>query len=589
MLPVLVPGYSLGPAMGLAVNTLLLMACLLLHWFNPRLKILSSLGLFYLALAGFFLGYLVYALQLSSNTILLGYGLMLASVVWMPFTWSWVAAHLGGRRPGPFFTVTLAAAISLSLLLLLWRTPAVLSLPLEASGHPGVLRPSSWLVKPLIYYYGMTLGVLYFYSMYFRWWPGPKRPVFLRPLTVGVAMMVAGGIVDALTSLGLPGLLPFKVFWLCSMGMSLCAALSVALHLRGVESALVRSEEKHRTILQDMEEGYYEVDLRGNLTFFNQALCRITGYTPEELTGLNNRAYMSPQASAEVSQTFRRVYQTGEAAAALDWELWRKDGSRRIIEVSISLVKGARGKATGFRGIARDVTEQKRAQEEIVRRSEQLRELAVQLSRTEERERRRLAQDLHDGVGQYLAVCKLKLTRLMDKGGEAVLKPLSVLLGLLEQAIADTRSLTSRLSPRVLDEIGLEAALSGLAEETTRLHGLKAEYVRQGDPPVLDQETRAFLYRAAGELLHNVAKHAGALRVRLELAQEDGAVRLSVEDDGRGLDPEQALRPRSGGLGLFSIQQRAEHMGGRLSLESGRPGARLVLTLPLTPGAETKP
>jgi PAS domain S-box-containing protein len=131
------------------------------------------------------------------------------------------------------------------------------------------------------------------------------------------------------------------------------------------EEALRESEEKYRTILENIEEGYYEVDVVGNLTFFNDPLCRLYRYPKDELMGLNYRQYMDDETAKMVYQTFNAVHRTGKPTKAFDWEVIRKDGTRRFVEVSVSLMRGPTGEPAGFRGLIRDITERKRAEEAI--------------------------------------------------------------------------------------------------------------------------------------------------------------------------------------------------------------------------------
>lgn len=131
-----------------------------------------------------------------------------------------------------------------------------------------------------------------------------------------------------------------------------------------IEKALRESEEKHRAILASIEEGYYEVDLAGNLTFFNDALCNILGYPADELVGMNNQQYMDAENAKKMFQTFNLVYETGEPTRASDWEIIGKDGSSKLVEASVSLMRDATGNPIGFRGIARDITEQRYTQAE---------------------------------------------------------------------------------------------------------------------------------------------------------------------------------------------------------------------------------
>ncbi len=133
------------------------------------------------------------------------------------------------------------------------------------------------------------------------------------------------------------------------------------------EAALVESEKRYRNILESIEDGYFEVDLNGNLTFFNPSLCKILGYPSRTLMGMNNRQYMDQENAQKVFQTFHQVYTTGKAAQAFDWKLIRKDGSRRFVESSISLKLTKKGKPEGFQGIVRDITDRKLAEEELYR------------------------------------------------------------------------------------------------------------------------------------------------------------------------------------------------------------------------------
>jgi PAS domain S-box-containing protein len=118
-----------------------------------------------------------------------------------------------------------------------------------------------------------------------------------------------------------------------------------------------QGEERYRTILESIEDGYYEVDLAGNFVFFNDSLCRILGYAREELMGLNNRQYMSEKTAKTVYEAYNGVYRTGKPNKVFGYELIRKDGIIRVVEVSISLNQNSNGEPIGFRDIARDMTE----------------------------------------------------------------------------------------------------------------------------------------------------------------------------------------------------------------------------------------
>ena len=131
------------------------------------------------------------------------------------------------------------------------------------------------------------------------------------------------------------------------------------------DGALYKSKEKYKHIFSSIEEGYYEVDLAGNLTFFNDSLCKIYGYARNELMGMNNREYMTAETAKKTYEIFNRVYRTGEPTKIFDWEFIKKDGSKVDVEISVSLIRNSKGRAIGFRGIVRDITERKRIKKKL--------------------------------------------------------------------------------------------------------------------------------------------------------------------------------------------------------------------------------
>jgi len=130
------------------------------------------------------------------------------------------------------------------------------------------------------------------------------------------------------------------------------------------EEALRESEERYRNILESIEDGYFEVDLAGKFTFFNDSLCRIMGYSRDEMVGMSYRTYTVGKDAENLYKTSNQVYRTGKPVEGFAWEVVRKDGDKRFLEVSISLVRNSVGEIVGFRGLARDITERKQAEEE---------------------------------------------------------------------------------------------------------------------------------------------------------------------------------------------------------------------------------
>lgn len=235
----------------------------------------------------------------------------------------------------------------------------------------------------------------------------------------------------------------------------------------------------------------------------------------------------------------------------------------------------------------------KELEQEIQERKQaesRLRHLASELSLAEERERRRIATNLHDRIGQTLSICKLKLESLQEtKPPNQYSGLIDEVRELLDQTIKDTRLLTFELSPPVLYMLGLEAALEGLASQMQDQHGILCDFEDYGKSAHLDDDVRAVLFQAVRELLFNVVKHAQADSVKVSIWKYDGEIRINVEDDGIGFDASQ-LSPqtyKADGFGLFIISERLNCIGGHLEINS-EPGSGTLITLTAPPKRETE-
>ena len=190
---------------------------------------------------------------------------------------------------------------------------------------------------------------------------------------------------------------------------------------------------------------------------------------------------------------------------------------------------------------------------------------------------------LHDHLGQALAFVKLRLAQF---AGDAVFcgfeSSLREILGLVDQSIRYTRTLTGELSPPVLYELGLGPALEWMGEQFTAKHGVQVEVTAARDVPQVPQATRVMLFKSAHELLTNAIKHGRPQRVQVLLRREATMLQVQVTDDGAGFDPERAeaaaASAEAGTFGLFSIRERLRHLGGRLDVRSA-PGAGTTITL----------
>jgi signal transduction histidine kinase len=231
------------------------------------------------------------------------------------------------------------------------------------------------------------------------------------------------------------------------------------------------------------------------------------------------------------------------------------------------------------------IAERKKAEEQVCAYQDKLQSLTSELFLSEERERRRIATNLHDQIGQTLAFAKFKIKALRQWAAAAGLDHLlDEVKGLVEQAISDTRSLTFELSPPVLYELGLVAAIEWLARKTQQEHGITVRFHDDGQVKPLDEDFRVVLFQVVRELLVNVVKHAQARHVNILMRRDSDALRIVVEDDGIGFAPseKQSYAASSTGFGLFNIRERLNYLGGQMKIKSERGyGTRITLLAPL--------
>jgi PAS domain S-box-containing protein len=237
-----------------------------------------------------------------------------------------------------------------------------------------------------------------------------------------------------------------------------------------------------------------------------------------------------------------------------------------------------------------NVTEQQEATRKLEERAQQLQKLAIELSRAEERERRQLAEILHDDLQQLLVAAKFHLSILAGRVPDepALEKIVRQVNGLLDESVERSRNLSHELSPAVLYRGDFGEALQWLARRKREKYGLSVELEDRGGE-VISEPVRVFLYKVAKELLFNVVKHAGVKEARIQLDRRGDDIHLKVSDQGKGFDLEQRKREGSGGggFGLISIRERVEFLGGCMSISSepGR-GSFFEITVPDPPDRE---
>jgi PAS domain S-box-containing protein len=353
---------------------------------------------------------------------------------------------------------------------------------------------------------------------------------------------------------------------------------------RQAEEALRQSEEQFHRLFEDDLTGDFVTTPEGQILLCNPAFARIFGFpSAPDAVGTNIRdLYPDPHEHEPLLARLRQ--QKGIERM----EVWRKrrDGERIYLVENLVGHFDARGQLYEVRGYVFDDTERKRAEEalrelnttleskvaqrtaELQHRARQLQKLTLELSETEDRERRQLAEILHDDLQQQLAAAKFHLSLLNsrakhDPGQLAVVAQVDQML---MEAIQKSRTLSHELSPGVLYHADFAGALNWLAGQLHAKHGLEVAVDAFGEVNVQSDALKTFLYKSAQELLFNVVKHARVNQARIRVRRLRRCICLSVSDRGRGFDP-QELR-QTHGFGLLSIRERIELLGGRMKIHS---------------------
>jgi PAS domain S-box-containing protein len=341
------------------------------------------------------------------------------------------------------------------------------------------------------------------------------------------------------------------------------------------EQALRESEQKYRSIVENTRDVIMLTRCDGIVTYMSPATRQVLGYEPEDLIG-RQPWITHPDDLTRVRQMHQRAL-AGESGTNYEYRIVAKDGRTKWVSHSWSVVPGD-GQSL-IVSVVRDITERKCAQKQIERHEEQLRVMASELVLAQERERRRLAGDLHDDIGQLLALAQIRLGVLDRQAkGSNLAGPVAQLRDVVERASQATRSLTFQLCPPALYDLGFVPAAEWLAEDMQQRYGLRVEVVDDGADKPLDERLRIVLFRCLREVLINAAKHAGVDTATVQISRAGEWVRVAAIDAGVGFDPD-ALRSGSGrGYGLFSVEERLGYLGGRFAICSS-PGGGTTVTL----------
>ncbi len=413
-----------------------------------------------------------------------------------------------------------------------------------------------------------------------------------------------------------------SIRWMWEMGDVIKNEKNQAERMLGVvmDVTAVRKSDEERARLAEIVGASWDAIIGsspdGVVTSWNPGAERMFGYTEKEMIG-HPFSLIVPldqlEEFSEVLQRMRRGKKIGYTEAV------RKTKSGKTINVSLSLfpITDADGTVIALSSIERDITHRKQM-EEALRKSrnemeqrikertaelervnqtlqievsekeltqKELRSLTAILAKTEERERRRIATDLHDRIIQTLVYANMKLGELRESAaGTSSLKTADEVSQYVQQTIHDLRTLTFELSPPVLYELGFVPAVKWLIRQFEEKHDLVVEFQEHYVPETIDEDVRIILFQALRELLTNTVKHARARCIKVTLYRDENMLKTIIEDDGVGFDSGKITMNTKDntGFGIFNIRQRLESVSGGLSIES-RPGAgtRIEMIAPL--------
>jgi PAS domain S-box-containing protein len=328
-----------------------------------------------------------------------------------------------------------------------------------------------------------------------------------------------------------------------------------------LERELRDSERRYRFLVENSPDILFSIDAEGRFTFMADTIERVAGWRPDQVVGQHFSLVVDVDSYQTAANAWQALASQPTVEQVAHINMVSPDGRRIPVEVSSIGMVDANGQFAGIHGSTRDISERARLERELRRQ-------AVELAAGEERAH--LARELHDSVTQALFSMTLvsrAVELLLDRDPEAARKQLDQLRELQREALAEMRALIFELRPGNLEQDGLTRALR------THTAGIQG---RIGLPVVLESSLQErlplaveeVLYRIAQEALHNVIKHASARQVRLEVGRAEQGVRLRIEDDGKGFDPE---RVPDGHLGLAGMRARADRIGARFACRS-EPG-----------------
>ena len=334
-------------------------------------------------------------------------------------------------------------------------------------------------------------------------------------------------------------------------------------------------------IVESSEDAIISKDLNGIITSWNAAAQRIFGFTPEESIGRPVTIIIPPELHAEEKQILKRL-RAGQRIDHFEAIRQTKQGARLHVSLTISPVRDAQGRIIGASKIARDISEQKKM-EQVLKEVE----LSGRLLQLQDEERRRVARDLHDGVGQLLAALSMSaaiVAREKEKLSADAARCVEGNSALIDQAISEIRTVSHLLHPPLLDEIGLESALTEYVQGFGDRSNIRTTLDLPDSLGRLPREYEMCVFRIVQECLTNIHRHSGSATAQVSLSRTPQEIQLEVADHGRGISPEiqeKFIAGKSIGVGMRGMRERVRQLGGALKIESDGSGTSIQVILPI--------
>ncbi len=339
-------------------------------------------------------------------------------------------------------------------------------------------------------------------------------------------------------------------------------------------------------IVESSDDAIIGKNLDGIISSWNGGAERLFGYTAEEAIGQHITLIIPPDRIAEESMILERL-RRGQRVDHFETIRMRKDRTSINISLTISPIKDTSGRVVGASKVARDITERMRTED-----NRKKAELAAHLLHVQDTERRRIARELHDGVGNLLAGISMNAAQIAkekEKLSEPRARCLAENLSLIEQACSEIRTVSYLLHPPLLDDVGLQSALKWYIDGFAERSKIKVTMEIAGDLARLSEDYELSLFRIAQESLTNVHRHSGSFTALVRLWRTPGSVEMEVRDEGKGIEQEVQSKFAAGsssGVGLRGMQERVKLLGGELIVQSTGKGTSVLVTLPLTQKAD---